>query len=109
MELLSKQEVAQNVIEYYCKRKDALDRGLATYTERQGKGFICWRFLMNEAAKTIAAEEASASQKRSDAPPAALNDSLDETASKRQRSDNEDDDEDTDDVADSIARVLDIE
>ena len=108
MELLSKQEVAQNVIEYYCKRKDALDRGLATYTERQGKGFICWRFLMNEAAKTIASEEASASQKRSDAP-AALNDSLDESATKRPRSDNEEDDEDTDDVADGIARVLDIE
>ena len=48
MEVLSKQEVAQNVLDYYCRSKDKLERGLATYDEAQGKGFVCWRFLLRE-------------------------------------------------------------
>ena len=52
MEVLSKQEVAQNVISYFCKNRDLLQRALDGYDEQQGKGFICWRFLMNETAKT---------------------------------------------------------
>jgi len=54
MEVLSKQEVAQNVLEYYCRQKDILERALSNYSESQGKGFICWRFLMNEAARMAA-------------------------------------------------------
>jgi len=52
MEVLSKQEVAQNVIEYYRKHKGTLERALHKYNEKQGKGFVCWRFLINETAKT---------------------------------------------------------
>jgi len=48
MEVLSKQEVAQNVLEYYCDHRDALQKGIDGYGESQGKGFICWRFLMND-------------------------------------------------------------
>ena len=51
LEILSKQEVAQNVLEYYCDHKEKLHHALEQYTERQGQGFICWRFLMNEATK----------------------------------------------------------
>ncbi len=47
LEALSKQEVAQNVITYYCAHKERLERCLELYDEKQGKGFICWRFLMN--------------------------------------------------------------
>lgn len=49
MEVLSKQEIAQNVIEMYSSNKEKLRRCLSVYQENQGKGFICWRFLMNEA------------------------------------------------------------
>jgi hypothetical protein len=49
MELLSKQEVAQNVLDYYVNHKEQLQSSLATYDEKQGKGFICWRFLMKNA------------------------------------------------------------
>lgn len=45
MEFLSKHEVAQNVLEYYAKHKEKLQRFLEKYSETQGKGFICWRFL----------------------------------------------------------------
>ena len=45
MEVLSKHEVAQNVIEYYIKNKGKLQKGLDGYSEAQGKGFICWRFI----------------------------------------------------------------
>ena len=45
MEVLSKQEVAQNVIDYYCNQKEKLERGVEAYSEAQGKGFICWRFI----------------------------------------------------------------
>jgi thiazolylpeptide-type bacteriocin precursor len=62
MEVLSKQEVAQNVLEYYVNHKKQLQASLANYSEAQGKGFICWRFLMNEAvkaARAAMAEEAA--------------------------------------------------
>ena len=45
MEMLSRQEVAQNVLDYYVNRKDKLQAGLDRYGEAQGKGFICWRFI----------------------------------------------------------------
>ena len=45
MEVLSKQEVAQNVLEYYAMHKDKLQQGVANYSEAQGKGFVCWRFI----------------------------------------------------------------
>ena len=48
MEVLSKQEVAHNVLDYYCHSKDKLQRGLDAYSEKQGKGFVCWRFLLRE-------------------------------------------------------------
>lgn len=54
LEVLSKQEVAQNVLEYYCNHKDILQRGIETYDEAQGKGFVSWRFLMNETTKLAA-------------------------------------------------------
>lgn len=50
LDLLSKQEVAQNVITYYRNHKDKLESCLEKYDEKQGKGFICWRFLINQAA-----------------------------------------------------------
>ena len=49
LDALSKQEVAQNVITYYCQHKEILTRCLNNYDEKQGKGFICWRFFMNQA------------------------------------------------------------
>jgi len=55
LEMISKQEVAQNVLDYYVRQKEVLQRGLASYSEIQGKGFVCWRFLINEAAKAAAA------------------------------------------------------
>jgi len=55
LEVLTKHEVAQNVIEYYCHHREILHHGLATYDEKQGKGFICWRFLMRQAVKNNAA------------------------------------------------------
>jgi hypothetical protein len=45
LDALSKQEVAQNVITYYCRHKKKLAKGLDRYDEERGKGFICWRFL----------------------------------------------------------------
>ena len=51
MELLSKQEVAQNVLEYWVNRKEKLQQGLDSYDGTQGKGFVCWRFIMNDAVK----------------------------------------------------------
>ena len=45
MEVLSKQEVAENVLDYYVNHKEKLEKGLTDYTEKQGKGFICWRFI----------------------------------------------------------------
>ena len=62
MEILSKQEVAQNVLEYYVNNKEQLQSSLATYNEAQGKGFICWRFLMNEAVKAARAAAAKKEQ-----------------------------------------------
>ena len=45
MEVLSKQEVAQNVMDYYVNHKEKLEQALQGYNETQGKGFICWRFI----------------------------------------------------------------
>jgi len=45
MEALSKQEVAQNVLDYYVRRKALLEQGVESYAEAQGQGFICWRFI----------------------------------------------------------------
>ena len=45
MEVLSKHEVAQNVLEYYAKHRPKLQQGVANYSEAQGKGFVCWRFI----------------------------------------------------------------
>jgi hypothetical protein len=47
MELLAKQEVAQNVIDSYCRSRAELQQAVDSYDGKQGKGFICWRFLMN--------------------------------------------------------------
>eukprot|EP00931_Biecheleriopsis_adriatica_P048723 TRINITY_DN28156_c0_g1_i1.p1 TRINITY_DN28156_c0_g1~~TRINITY_DN28156_c0_g1_i1.p1 ORF type:complete len:2295 (-),score=500.02 TRINITY_DN28156_c0_g1_i1:122-7006(-) len=47
MEVLSKQEVAQTVMEHYVHHKEQLQRGLQNYKESQGKGFICWRFIQD--------------------------------------------------------------
>ena len=44
-QVLSKAEVAGNVLEYYTHHKDKLQRGVEGYKEAQGKGFICWRFI----------------------------------------------------------------
>ena len=38
-------QVAQNVLEYYVHQKEKLQRGVQQYSEAQGKGFICWRFI----------------------------------------------------------------
>ena len=46
LDLLSKQELAQTVLDYYEHRKEKLQRGLDSYDEAQGKGFVCWRFVM---------------------------------------------------------------
>lgn len=61
MDVLSKQEVAQNVLDYYCRHKETIQRGLEGYNERQGKGFVCWRFLINETAKAMAKDLKSSS------------------------------------------------
>jgi len=57
MDVLSKQEVAQNVLDYYRQHKETIRSGLESYNERQGKGFVCWRFLINETAKALAKEK----------------------------------------------------
>lgn len=54
MEVLSKQEVAQNVMDYFCTNRELLQSALDGYDEQQGRGFICWRFLINETAKAMA-------------------------------------------------------
>ena len=59
MDVLSKQEVAQNVLDYYCRHKETIQRGLEGYNEKQGKGFVCWRFLINETAKAVSKEQKS--------------------------------------------------
>ena len=40
-----KQEIAHNVLDYYVHHREQLRRGVAGYSEAQGKGFICWRFV----------------------------------------------------------------
>lgn len=64
LEVLSKQEVAQNVLDYYCNHKETLQGGLDSYDETQGKGFVSWRFLMNEAKKVAAAKASASAEKR---------------------------------------------
>eukprot|EP00930_Biecheleria_cincta_P037281 TRINITY_DN25573_c0_g1_i1.p1 TRINITY_DN25573_c0_g1~~TRINITY_DN25573_c0_g1_i1.p1 ORF type:complete len:2388 (+),score=410.29 TRINITY_DN25573_c0_g1_i1:162-7325(+) len=62
IEMLSKQEMAQNVILYYANAKEKLQRGVQNYNETQGKGFICWRFLgMHETLENIKAAGSRAS------------------------------------------------
>jgi len=56
MEALTKHEVALNVLDYYVSHRSKLQASLSGYNEAQGKGFICWRFLMNEAVKAAAAQ-----------------------------------------------------
>ena len=62
LEALSKHEVAQNVLDYFVHHREKLQRGLAGYSEVQGQGFICWRFLINhhEAVQVAAAVEGAA-------------------------------------------------
>lgn len=59
LETLSKVEVAQNVLDYYCNHKETIENGLRSYDESQGKGFVSWRFLMNEAKKAQQLKNAS--------------------------------------------------
>eukprot|EP01094_Clydonella_sp_ATCC50884_P018479 TRINITY_DN341_c0_g1_i1.p1 TRINITY_DN341_c0_g1~~TRINITY_DN341_c0_g1_i1.p1 ORF type:complete len:2401 (-),score=1116.71 TRINITY_DN341_c0_g1_i1:178-7182(-) len=59
MEVLSKQEVAQNVLDYYVHHKAKLQSSLETYGAVQGQGFICWRFVMNDSARNAQNEDAS--------------------------------------------------
>ena len=33
------------MLEYYVHQRELLRRGVAGYSEAQGKGFICWRFV----------------------------------------------------------------
>ena len=51
---------AQNVMDYYMTQRDKLRRGVQSYSEAQGKGFVCWRFLMNQAVKAAQAAAAAA-------------------------------------------------
>jgi len=57
MEVLSKHEVAQNVIEYYVNHKSKLQSALDQYNEEQGKGFICWRFINDPVRKVANAQK----------------------------------------------------
>jgi hypothetical protein len=47
MEVLSKHEVAANVMDHYVHHKAKLEQGLRSYGEAQGKGFVCWRFIQD--------------------------------------------------------------
>lgn len=97
LEVLSKSEVAQNVIDYYCTQKETLQRGLDSYNELQGKGFVCWRFVINETAKAMAAA-------KRDSPENDEQNEHDPSTPKRQRGK-----EDADVVlADGLAKTLDI-
>ena len=60
MEILSRQEVAANVLDYYARHRDKLRTSLDNYSETQGKGFICWRFLMKQQHQKPAAAGAQA-------------------------------------------------
>ena len=35
------------MLDYYVNHKERLQQCLQRYDEKQGKGFICWRFLMS--------------------------------------------------------------
>jgi hypothetical protein len=98
LEMLTKHEVAQNVMDYYCNHKVTLQHGLDTYDEKQGKGFICWRFLMNEAVKMASSLSSNGSNKGLSSPPIA--------GIKRPRPDK--DGKDADAVAAGFSRALDL-
>ena len=107
MEVLSKHEIAQNVLTYYSKHKETLQRGLESYQETQGKGFICWRFLMNETVRKAAEEQNVPSKRGGSAVREICNDETSPGIGKRPRS-NENGGEDADAVADGLAKNLDI-
>lgn len=118
MEVLSKQEVAENVIEYYCKHRDILQRGLETYDEKQGKGFVCWRFLMNETVKLAAAAQTASdgAVKRNSPSPVGDDMTDDDAGAKKQRSNGAPGNataseayDDTNEVAKSFDKSLDIQ
>lgn len=35
----------QQVLDYYAKHREQLRAGVEAYSEAQGQGFICWRFI----------------------------------------------------------------
>ncbi len=37
--------VIQQVLDYYAKHREQLRAGVEAYSEAQGQGFICWRFI----------------------------------------------------------------
>lgn len=99
LEVLSKQEIAKNVMDYYSNHIETIQRGLSSYDEKQGKGFICWRFLINESAKAIAA-----AKRHSPVDHSGMVDDPQSTPKRRRSGE----DEDPDAVADGLARSLDI-
>lgn len=82
-------------MDYSCNHKETLQRGLDSYDEIQGKGFICWRFLINETAKAMAAA-------KRDTPADDSQNEHDPSTPKRARA------ADADVVADGLAKTLDI-
>lgn len=108
MEVLSKQEVAQNVMEYYCNHKKKLQRGLERYGEVQGKGFICWRFLINETTGSETVKNEATHDRDATGSKLKRSDSVGASASKRPRASHRGYSEDADEVADGFARSLDI-
>ena len=36
---------ARSVLEYYSRHKQEMQSNLQAYSEAQGKGFACWRFI----------------------------------------------------------------
>ena len=62
MDVLSKHEVAQNVMDYYINHKKTLQHCLASYNEAQGKGFICWRFIVGAGHGTASDKEVRLAQ-----------------------------------------------
>ena len=50
------------MLEYYVHQRDLLRRGVARYSEAQGKGFICWRFI--EEARQASSPELAAARRQ---------------------------------------------
>jgi len=115
MEVLSKQEVAQNVMEYYVKHQEILRRGLETYDEKQGKGFVCWRFLMNESVKLAAMQAANDGGSKRGSPSPVVDMAIDDdTGAKKQRSNGNgtttvESSDDASEVANTLNKSLDLE